>query len=325
MPANVENLVLGSNMPAWHGAGTVLPDDTFDWETIVRHVPELGYIVDGRPLYAIGEDGKPIAVDDFVCNVRSDGRVLGVVGSGYVPVQGSEAFGFMSAVLGRGDVIAHTAGTLDGGRKAWIQCLAPEPFLIAGEATEQHRAFATFINSFDGSTRVGAIYGVDRVVCENTFRGAIAGAEREYWFKHTSDVMARVAEAQTALNLGAGYWSEYRRLAELAVRTQFSDTQFEAVLNHVVPVPDATGRKRDNAERERDTINGLWRNSATIRNVAHTAYAAVNVWTEFVDHHIRSRETSRNSLAENRLKRIWLEPSIVDSATSAIFELAEIR
>jgi phage/plasmid-like protein (TIGR03299 family) len=325
MPANTENLILGSNMPAWHGAGTVLPDDTFDWETVKIHVPELGYRVDGRPLYAIAEDGKPIAVDDFVANVRADGRILGVVGAGYVPVQGDDAFGFLTALCESGDAIVHTAGTLDRGRKAWIQCLAPEAFRIADEATEEHRGYVTFINSFDGSTKVGAIAGATRVVCENTYNAAIAGAANQYWFKHTADVMARVSEAREALRVGREYWTELQRIAEQAIRAKFSDQQFGAVLDAIIPMPDTTGRKRNNAERERETINDLWRNSVSIANVAHTAWAAVNVWTEFNDHHIESRETTRNSWAENRLKRIWLEPAAKDRAISAIYELAEVR
>jgi phage/plasmid-like protein (TIGR03299 family) len=162
------------------------------------------------------------------------------------------------------------------------------------------------------------------VVCENTYNAAISGAANAYWFKHTSDVLARVNEARQALRIGREYWAELQRVANVAILRPFSDTQFASVLDSVIPVPDSTGRKRDNAEREPETLNDLWRNSRTIANVAHTAWAAVNVWTEFSDHHIRSRETARNSLAENRLKRIWLEPSVKDSAISAVYQLADV-
>jgi phage/plasmid-like protein (TIGR03299 family) len=325
MPAKFENGVFGSNVPAWHGAGTVLPEDTFDWETVKRHVPELGYAVAGQPLYAIAEDGHPIRVDGYVANVRSDGTILGVVGSGYVPVQGDEAFGFLSALCQSGEVIVHTAGTLDGGRKAWIQCLAANAFRIAGEASEEHRGYVSFMNSFDGSTKVGAITGATRVVCQNTYNAAIRGASGSYWFKHTSDVMTRVAEARLALKIGQQYWSELERIGNMAILRPFSDRQFAEVIDAVVPVPDAAGRKRDNAERERETINQLWRDSATVRNVAHTAWAAVNVFTEFSDHHIRSRETERNSVAENRLKRIWLDTSLKNLAIAHVYTIADVK
>lgn len=330
MPANFENGVFGSNVPAWHGAGVVLPDDTFDWETVKRHVPTLGMPVTGRQLVYLDEGNVPHVIPDFVANVRSDGAMLGVVGSGYVPVQGDDAFGFLSELCQSGEVIVHTAGTLNGGRKAWIQCLAPKAFRIAGEQTEEHRGYVSFLNSFDGSTKVGAITGATRVVCENTYNGAMNAAQNSYWFKHTMDVMSRVAEARHALQIGQQYWAELERIGNIAILRQFSDRQFATVVDATIPVTTAngeqiTGRKLANAERERDTINKLWRESETIGNIGHTAWAAVNVFTEFSDHHVTSRATTTNTLAENRLRRIWLETSIKDAATKRVYEMANVK
>lgn len=330
MSALFENGILGSNKPAWHGAGTVLPDDTFNWETVKRHVPELGYHVDGLPLYAIRADGKPIRLDDFVANVRADGSILGVVGSGYVAVQGNDAFAFLDALHEDGGPIVHTAGTLDGGRKAWIQCFAPDSFRVAGEETEEHRGYLTFLNSFDGSTKVGAITGATRVVCMNTYNAAMSGAENAYWFKHTANVMDRVAEARMALKIGRAYWAELERIANVAIRMPFSDHQFTAVRDTIIPTDDGkghqlTGRKLTNAEAERATLSRLWADSATIRNVDHTAWAAVNVFTEYSDHLIGSKNTGRNDAAANRLKRVWFDTSIKDSASELIYTMAEVQ
>jgi phage/plasmid-like protein (TIGR03299 family) len=330
MPALFENGVFGSNMPAWHGAGTVLPDDTFDFETAKRYVPELGMRIEACPIYAIGADGRPIRIDDFVANMRSDGAIVGVVGKDYKPVQGEEADAFITEVCQSGAAIVHTAGTLDSGRKMWIQCLAPEPFLVAGERSEEHRGFVTFVNSFDGSTKVGAITGTTRVVCWNTYNAAIASAPNSYWFKHTGDVMARVAEARQALKMGATYWKEMERIANAAIMRPFTDRQFMTVVDAVLPLSDdkgneASGRKRINQERERDIVSKLWRESVTIANVSHTAWAAVNVFSEFSDHHIPSRETSRNSAAQNRLKRILFDRELKEVANARIYEMAGVK
>lgn len=330
MPANFENGVFAGNMPAWHGCGVVVPDTALTAEAVFAHVPELAMRVEGYRLYAIGPDGKPIAIEDSVANFRSDGSYLGIVGSGYVPVQSADAFAFMTELLQSGEAIVHTAGTLSRGRRAWVQCIAPEPFRIGGEPTEEHHGFVTFLNSFDGTLPVGAVTGATRVVCENTYRAAMDGAKNEYWFKHTTGIMDRVGEARQALRIGADYWREVQRIGDIAIMSKFSDRQFAAVLDTVVPIVKAdgteiTGRKRTNADKERETINRLWKNSATIRNVAHTAWAAVNVFTEYTGHHIESRETTRNSWADNRLNRIWLGKSAADVAIPVIYEMAGVK
>src|SRR5437763_1127406 len=139
MPANVESIVLGSNRSAWHGAGTVLPDDCLTWEQITIACPQLGMRVDKHPVYVIGSDGKPICATEWSGMLRSDGTVLGINGDGYEPVQAFEAFTFMSELLQRREAVANTAGTLDGGRKMFVCCLAPNSFFVGGEPTEEHR------------------------------------------------------------------------------------------------------------------------------------------------------------------------------------------
>lgn len=325
MPANIESLVLGSNQSAWHMGGVVLPDDCLTWQQITDACPQLGYRVAKNQVYVIADDGRPVAAPDYSGIVREDGVVLGINGDGYEPVQAREAFDFMSELLQRKEAVANTAGTLDGGRKMFVCCLAPESFFVGGESTEEHRGYVSFVNSYDGSTKVGAVVGATRIVCQNTYNAAISGAKNSYWFRHTKNVMSYLEEARKALQVGAQYWHELERLGNQAIRASFSDKQFTGVLDELIPITDVPGRKRENAIREQDTLRKLFRDTEDIQNIRGTAWAAVNAITAFSDHHIVSRQTDRNSVAQNRLKRVMFDASLKDRATAMIYEMAEIR
>ncbi len=64
----------------------------------------LGWTVEQHPLEAVideGDESRRIPVPRFVANVRADnGRVLGVVGEGYEPLQNAAASLFCDAVAG---------------------------------------------------------------------------------------------------------------------------------------------------------------------------------------------------------------------------------
>ncbi len=326
MPANIENIVLGSNQAAWHGAGTILPDDCLTWEQIVTAVPELGMEVHKQPVYAIGPDGRPLRADGYSACVREDGSVLGINGQNYEPVQSARAFEFMSELLGRKEAVANTAGTLDGGRQMFICCLAPDSFFVGGERTEEHRGYVSFVNSFDGSKPVGALSGATRIVCQNTYNAAISGASNSYWFKHTRNVLDYLSEARAALQVGARYWAELQRLGDQAIRSDFSDRQFASVLDALVPHLDKhTERQATNIERERLTLTRLFSETEDVQNIRGTAWAAVNAFTAFSDHHVSSKRTERNTVASNRMRRIMYDTSLKDQATAMIYEMAEIR
>jgi len=333
MPANTEETVFARGLPAWHGTGTVLPDDAMDFETIARHVPQIEMPVEPCPIYYIAADGKPVRIEDQVANVRADGTYLGVVGEGYRAVQGREAFGFLSELLRPGgdglrEVIADTAGTLDGGRKMFIACRASRQFYVAGQDSESHTGYMTFLNSFDGSTRVGAVVSTVRTVCENTFNANLSGHKAAYWFRHTVSVGERIAEARRALSVAGRYWSAYEDQCNKLVRAPLASADWDRLLDHLVADPSKLqdkARAQANAEREREELTLLYVNAPDVQNVRGTAYAALQACTAWSDHFVRGRRSEKSSIAENRTRRILLDASFKQKAYDAICEMAEVR
>jgi phage/plasmid-like protein (TIGR03299 family) len=335
MSANTERIVVVRGIPAWHNENsTVLPDDAVDFATIVKHVPQLGMMVAPRQLMYWDEAGKPHVVPDMVANVRADGTYVGCVGDGYQAVQGQEGFMVLSELLkpngaGEREVIADTAGTLAGGRKLFIACRASEEFYVGGSKDERHTGFLTFLNSFDSSTKVGLVLSTVRTVCENTFNANMGSHEAAYWFVHTSNVMERIEEARQSLSVAGRYFKEYERRANALLKVQMGIKDWSNLVNYLVADPkelEQADKKRAaaNAEREREELNMIWINAPDLQNVRGTAYAALQTVTAWNDHYHMGRKSQQSSVAENRTRRILLEPSLKQKAANYLFEMAEI-
>ncbi len=79
-------------------------------------------------------------IPGYKANVRTtDRRCMGIVSSRYKVVQNEEAFAFTDGLIG-GGVRYETAGSLCGGRKAFLLVRLPET-KICGDATEPYLCF----------------------------------------------------------------------------------------------------------------------------------------------------------------------------------------
>ena len=117
-----EAAVMVVGQPAWHRLGTVLDKPATAKEAI--KAAHLDWMVLKQPLFA--GDNEHHRVADYYAVVRGDdwdhnkATVLGIVGSGYTPLQNLEAFSFFDPIVGKGAAIYHTAGALGNGERVWI-------------------------------------------------------------------------------------------------------------------------------------------------------------------------------------------------------------
>ena len=189
MPANVETAVY-ANTPAWHHEGTVLDTKGKEGITVPVALKESGldWTVKKVPVYAYGlndtddegnpvDGSTPIVVDDrFGVQRSTDGKVFGVVGKTWQPVQNQDGFKLVEDFLGVGNAWIEAAGALDGGKKVWILAHMAENLHIAGEPISQ---YVLFTNGHDGRSSVAAAMTNVRVVCQNTLSLAIRSGSRQ--------------------------------------------------------------------------------------------------------------------------------------------------
>jgi len=145
----------------WHGLGTKVPADLtpdqfmttagLDWTVEKENMTTTSGVV---------VPGKQALVRS------SDNKVLDVVGTGWNPVQNSEAFEFFNDYVMAGDMEMHTAGSLKGGQMVWALAKTKESFeLFKGDVTENYFLF-TNPHQFGKSLNIRMT--PIRVVCNNT-------------------------------------------------------------------------------------------------------------------------------------------------------------
>jgi len=145
----------------WHGLGTKvdreLTPDQF------QKVAGLDWTVEKQPL--VTATGIPIKNKEALVR-SSDNSILDVVGTGWNPVQNSEAFEFFHDYVMAGDMEMHTAGSLKDGQMVWALAKTKESFeLFNGDQTDN---YFLFTNPHQFGKSINIRMTPIRVVCNNT-------------------------------------------------------------------------------------------------------------------------------------------------------------
>lgn len=293
--------------PAWHGLGTVLP-----------HVPDsqeamkaagLDWSVNTVPIQTIGGEECP----DHVATVRSDnGKVLGVVGSGYSVVQNHHAFAFLDSLLQDGIVRYESAGALRDGRIVWALARLPSVTDEIAPGDNSNR-FILFSTSHDGSKRLHAIPTSVRVVCANTLRIATA---TDVGIRHSGNTDVKLEYAKQYLSQFDAKFTLYRDNARKLAQRQFTPDQAREYIATLFPEVATAGRSksiRDN--KVQDVRRALVSDRQRIPSIRGTWWALYNAVSESIDHDTR-RDYRKLHARENKFLNV-LEGSGADFKANA--------
>ena len=120
----------------WHKLGVQLDGEATAAEAIAA--AQMDWTVTTQPVYVRNIHDGFMEIHGKAAIMREDTEeVFGVMGSGYQPVQNNEAFGFFDSVIGQGEAIYHTAGSLYGGKRVWILAKLPEDIQVTPEDVVQ--------------------------------------------------------------------------------------------------------------------------------------------------------------------------------------------
>lgn len=194
---------------AWHGLGTVVANAPTPREAL--QIAGLDWNVEQWPLSATNGEGVKLAISNQVMNVRvqDDLKVpLGVVTTGYSPIQNSELASFCELLAEQGDVVkVESAGSIRNGGKVW--------FLLKGESLSVRKSdevspYILVSNGHDGGTALRCTPTSVRVVCSNTLhlvipqregRGASKARPASYVANHLGKIQDKIEDAKQALGL----------------------------------------------------------------------------------------------------------------------------
>lgn len=298
MPDNVESMFYKGEMP-WHKQGIKLDNPPNSREAIVQ--AGLNWQVRKTRIY----DEYNRAVPGFFATMRSDNqKILGVVKSGYTPMQNIDAFGFFDTLESVKFLQFETAGSIGNGEIVWILARIKEASVFCIHGDDSVIKYLLLSNSHDGNSSVSVKFTPIRVVCQNTLNLALEKGETTK-LKHSMNIHSKLSDVNAAV-------SNILRLYSLA------DDSFKAMFNYkikekelrkyfsmIFPIGDV---KNGNQERKQKlnstTQNNLFEIFESDNNrylgIDGTIWAAYNAITEYIDHPDEYKH-GYNKL----LKRIW--------------------
>lgn len=288
MSANVESMFSVREVP-WHGIGEIVESQLTAAEAI--KAAGLDWEVSLQPVYTRGAGGfNEVPFRKSV--TRSDtGESIGIVGRNYVPLQNREAFSFFDNVVDDGEAKYETAGSLGNGRQVWMTAKVPEGVQVGG--VDPVDIYLLLTNSHDGSRAVTAAVTPVRVVCQNTLNFALNRARRAWKVRHTSGVQARVAEARSSLELTFNYMDVWNKEAESLLSDEMTLKRFERLQDVLVKELKMSDRLADDF---RDRTKLLFAEGQTTEAVRNTAWAGLNVVSEYFEHLRKGQRSSEDAI-----------------------------
>lgn len=282
--------------PAWHGMGTVLMSYPSRQEAMA--LAGHDWDIQTRDLWEEGDDGLFHHVEGHQSHRRSDtGARLGVLPDTYEPIPNSIAYDVAEVLFDQGFQY-ETGITLEGGKSCAITLRLDEPFEVGGDDSVI-LPYGCLSWRHDGGGALRARTGTIRQVCANTVNASeLEGARlgTDFTFRHTKNVMERIADAKEAMKGIRADVDTYRRMAEelgamrvtpfqrdLFVSTIIGDPDFS-----VSKAPDVSARVKANIETERTKVLGLFmapEGKSTIPEAhALTGYGLFLAGGEYFDH-----------------------------------------
>lgn len=281
-----------------------------------RLLAGLDWEAEHKPLYVQDE----VDIDNYFmlekdrAVVRSDNaEVFGVVGREHKILTNAEMFDFADTLLTEADTTWADSepfgGALAGGKKPFLAFQLGEGVQIAGK--DAVGCAVLLSNGHVGNTAFTLNVTPIRLRCSNVVTATIHAGKAgknlaSYTIQHSGDLAEKMAHVKAALNVQAAYMREFEAIANRLADIDFGLGEFEDLLTELVPVDAAAGdRAKATAEDRRAEFRRNWRTTPTLDDdLRSTAWGALNVITEVIDHGNLDVRKSKVALQERRVNSI---------------------
>ena len=301
MAHEIETMAYFGQLP-WHGLGTTLEEaDVYDWPVACTKAG-LDWGVELVPLVTHDTQAR---VAHRAVRRSTDGRVLGVVGPRYAPLQNKDAFAWFQPFLAAKEAQLHTAGSLRGGSRIWVLAKLNRDPLVIAEGDEVEK-FVLLSHGHDGSLAVRAGFTPIRVVCQNTLSMAHGcDASKLIRLKHTKDVLENLADVREVMDLANREFEATAEQYRLLARKGINQTNLRRYVRRVLKAED----DREISTRTRNVIeeivrlagSGRGNDLPSVRGTYWTAYNGVSEWLTY----------NRGRSGDNRLNNLWFGDSAI--------------
>lgn len=297
--------------PAWHGLGVVVQEAPSIDDAIVMAGLDWRVRLEDLSL----KDGR--VVPNRASVRESDGRILGVVGPSFVPLQNSEAFGWFQPMIDSGVVKLEAAGSLRQGERVWVlgRIAGQSADIVKNDEIRQHILLA---HGHDGSLAIRVGFTSVRVVCANTLSAAMDDKDSMLVkIHHRANALSALEKVREVMDLArrefAATAEQLRELAakgcdELSLRRYVREVFQPGAAEDEAAAKITVKKIVELAENGRGT---------DIPGVRGTYWAGFNAITEFTTH-------VRGKSADARVDSAWFGDSskIARRALSVGLEMA---
>lgn len=318
MSANVNSMMYVGQTP-WHGFGKKLDKAATSAEAI--SAAGLDWKVNKEAVFL----SNGVQVPSSFATVRQDtGKVLGVVGKVYEPLQNRDAFRFFDSVVGIKEAMYQTAGSLGKGECVWILAKLPGIVRVVGDDVTEKYLLLT--NRHDGLGAVQVFFTPIRVVCQNTLNIALKGEGTKASLRHTTTIGMKVEEVRKQLGIIHASFGIFEEAARRMATVQLTTEAFNNYIKKSGVIPDDEEKLGTRAANVRDELTRLFEygKGADLPGSKGTVWGAFNAVAEYVDYFKPARGQGKSDREDSRAKSILFGSglSLKQTAWDAALEIA---
>lgn len=285
----VETMAYTGDRP-WHGLGNPLAPHQpieewkkqagMDWQI---EEAEVRYITGCNSIGVIK------AVPEQKVLYRSDTKApLSVVSKRFQVVQPGEILEFYRDLTACNGFELETAGVLREGRKFWALARTGQSASLKGR--DKVDGYLLLATACDGTLATTAQFTSVRVVCNNTLRIALGGANGAIKVPHRSHFDAETVKRQLGITVSS--WDGFVARMKALVECPVDPDTAEGLLRRVLTYQIQGGKASVINELALANVRALYEgggHGAMLSSSRGTAWGLLNSVTEFVDHHRRAR------------------------------------
>jgi len=292
MSSEVETMFYAGETP-WHRLGTKVAGLQTAEEAI--SVSGLDWDVELVSIFSHWKRNKKMIPDRHALRRVTDGKVFNVVGNRYVPIQNREAFRFFDSVIGTGQAVYETAGSLMGGSRVWVMANLNGDLDISGDTVKR---YLTLTMAHDGTGALQMWFTPVRTVCWNTLQMALSrGVGERFYARHTSGFTQKVDSAQQILGITEKYYSDFKTKAQWMAQYHLPEPDVDILLKHAFGYDESKEKIYAPIQLQMDKAKNLITTGRGQDNPAiqGTAWQAYNGIVEFADYYLPVRSKSEDA------------------------------
>lgn len=275
----------------WHELGQLSDRQLTAQEAIKEAL--LNWEVEQVPVYhrnPVDEELMEVP-DQFLVRRMDNYNPLAIMSARYTPIQNLEAFSFFDEIIGSGRACWDTAGSLQGGRKVFMQAELEGSLFLDSNPDDKTVKKVLFFTSHDGSKALTGMITPIRVVCQNTLNMALSNHSNCFKIYHRKNYSEKKNEAAKVLGFANAFYDDLQLVMNKLAAEEVTKTYVEGFVNALVPAElnPETGRISTRTSNRRNDIASLFTSGKG--NNGRTKWDLFNAVTEFVDHHQGGRLT----------------------------------